>query len=298
MILPWQLLGIVTLAGILFGGSKLMADEPKVLLWPEGAPDANGEQEKDKPSLTIYAAPEDKACGTAVIVCPGGGYEHLSMEKEGTVPAKWLNTLGVTAFVLDYRHAGKGYHHPAPLEDAERAIRLVRTNAAEWKINPNRIGIMGFSAGGHVATTVGTHFDHGDSKAEDAVERASCRPDFLILCYPVILLNSPYTHQGSQKALLGKDADSELLHTLSTDTQVTSETPPTFLFTTDADKAVPAENSVQFYLALRKAKVPAEIHIYQNGAHGLGLASNEPVVDTWKDRLADWLKVRGLLDRK
>ena len=214
------------------------------------------------------------------------------------MPAKWLNTLGVTALVLDYRHAGKGYHHPAPLEDAERAIRLVRTNAAKWKIDPDRIGIMGFSAGGHVATTVGTHFDRGNPKADNAIERASCRPDFLILCYPVISLNSEYTHQGSKKNLLGKNPDPELVQNLSNETQVTSETPPTFLFTTDADKAVPAENSVQFYLALRKAKVPAEIHIYQNGAHGLGLAPNEPVVDSWKDRLADWLKVRGLLDRK
>jgi acetyl esterase/lipase len=295
MILPWKVLGILAVVSALLGGCDFAGGE-KVLLWPEGAPGANGEQEKDKPSLTIYAAPEDKACGTAVIVCPGGGYVNLSMKKEGTVPAKWLNSLGVTAFVLDYRHAGKGYHHPAPLEDAARAIRWVRTNAAKWKVDPDRIGIMGFSAGGHLASTLGTHFDRGDSKAEDIVERASCRPDFLILCYPVILLNSPYTHQGSQKALLGKDSDPELLHTLSNDTQVTSETPPTFLFTTDADETVPAENSVQFYLALRKAKVPAEMHIYQNGVHGLGLMPKDPVLGTWQDRLTDWLKVRGLLN--
>jgi acetyl esterase/lipase len=295
MILPWKVLGILAVVSALLGGCDFIGGE-KVLLWPEGAPGAIGEQEKDKPSLRIFAAPEDKACGTAVIVCPGGGYVNLSMKKEGTVPAKWLNSLGVTAFVLDYRHAGKGYHHPAPLEDAARAIRWVRTNAAKWKVDPDRIGIMGFSAGGHLASTLGTHFDRGDSKAEDIVERASCRPDFLILCYPVILLNSPYTHEGSQKALLGKDSDPELLHTLSNDTQVTSETPPTFLFTTDADETVPAENSVQFYLALRKAKVPAEMHIYQNGVHGLGLMPKDPILNTWQDRLTDWLKVRGLLN--
>jgi acetyl esterase/lipase len=298
MILPCHLLCLAALAVVLAKGSmSVAAESTKILLWPEGAPDAKGSDDKDKPSLTVYPAPDEKACGTGMIVCPGGGYEHLSMEKEGTTVAQWLNGLGVTAFVLDYRHGGKGYHHPAPLEDAQRALRLVRSNASQWKVDVDRIGIMGFSAGGHLASTVGTHFDSGNAKAKDAVERAGCRPDFLVLCYPVILMNSPYTHKGSQKHLLGDNPDPELAHSLSTDTQVTRDTPPTFLFTTNADTAVPAENSVQFYLALRKAKVPAELHIYQDGAHGLGLAPNDPVLSTWKDRLADWLKVRGLLNR-
>jgi acetyl esterase/lipase len=299
MILPCQLLCLSVVAVLLAEGSTLPAAESeKILLWPAGTPDAKGDKDKDKPNLTVYLTAADKACGTGIIVCPGGGYEHLSIEKEGTVPAQWLNSLGVTAFVLDYRHGGKGYQHPAPLEDAQRALRLVRANAAKWNLDPNRIGIMGFSAGGHVASTVGTHFDAGDLKAAEEVERASCRPDFLILCYPVISMGSAYTHQGSKKHLLGSQPDPELVQTLSNETQVTGNTPPTFLFTTNADTTVPPENSVDFYLALRKAKVPAELHIYQNGAHGLGLAPNEPIVNTWKDRLADWLQVRGLLSRR
>jgi acetyl esterase/lipase len=299
MVLPCQLLCLTLLTAVLVKGTSLIAAEPeKILLWPSGAPDAKGDAEKDKPNITVYLAPPEKACGTGVIICPGGGYEHLSIEKEGTTPAQWLNSLGISAFVLDYRHGGKGYHHPAPLEDAQRAVRLVRANAAKWNLDADRIGIMGFSAGGHLASTIGTHFDAGDTQTADPIDRASCRPDFLVLCYPVILMDSPFTHKGSQKALLGEQPNPELLKNLSTDTQVTSDTSPTFLFTTNADKGVPAENSVQFYLALRKAKVPAELHIYQNGPHGLGLAPNEPVVNTWKDRLADWLKVRGLLTRK
>ncbi len=302
MILPYQFLCLAAVAVVLAKGSTLLGAEPtKVLLWPNGAPDAKGDADKDKPNLTIYPAypaPEEKACGTGIIVCPGGGYEHLSMEKEGTTVAHWLNGLGITAFVLDYRHGGKGYQYPAPQEDAQRAMRLVRSEAAKWNVDASRIGIMGFSAGGHLASTLGTHFDKGNAKADDAVERASCRPDFMILCYPVILMNSDYTHKGSQKHLLGDNADPELVHSMSTDTQVTSDTPPTFLFSTNADTTVPPENSVEFYLALRKAKVPAELHIYQNGAHGLGIQPADPVLNTWKDRLADWLKVRGLLDRK
>ncbi|HEY2827509.1 MAG TPA: alpha/beta hydrolase [Pirellulales bacterium] len=299
MILPGHLLCLAALA-VLFAkaSTSMAADQAKVLLWPEGAtPGAKGDKEKDKPNLTVYPAPADKACGTGMIICPGGGYEHLSVEKEGTAPAEWLNSLGVTAFVLDYRHDGKGYQHPAPLEDVQRAMRVVRANAAKWNVDTNRIGIMGFSAGGHLASTVGTHFDAGNKDAEDVIERAGCRPDFLVLCYPVILLDSLYTHKGSQKHLLGNNPDPKLVESLSTERQVTSETPPTFLWTTNADTAVPPENSVQFYLALRKAKVPAELHIYQNGAHGLGLAPNEPVVNTWKDRLGDWLKMRGLLEK-
>jgi acetyl esterase/lipase len=282
---------------ILLGGltSAMAEDAATILLWEHGAPGAKGAAENDKPKLTAYRPAEGKSVSTAVIICPGGGYGHLSLENEGSKVAEWLNSLGVTAFVLDYRHAGKGYHYPAPVDDAQRAIRYVRSNAATWNIDPAKIGIMGFSAGGHLASTAGTHFDGGKPDADDKIDHASSRPDFLILCYPVISMTSEFTHQGSKKNLIGDHPDAELAKSMSNETQITSQTPPTFIFQTNADTAVPAENSVQFYLALRKAKVPAEMHIYQNGQHGVGLAPNDPVLSTWKDRLADWLKMRGLL---
>jgi acetyl esterase/lipase len=269
---------------------------PTELLWPAGAPGAVGKEASDKPTLTIYQPAADQANGTAVIVCPGGGYGHLAVGHEGHDIGEWLKSLGVTAFVLKYRIAPR-YHHPAPLDDAQRAIRLARSRAAEWKINPKRIGIMGFSAGGHLASTAGTHFDAGQSEAVDPIDRASCRPDFLILCYPVISFTTDYTHMGSRDNLLGKDADAKLVERFSNEKQVTPDTPPTFLFHTNEDSGVPPENSVLFYLALRKAKVPAEMHIYQRGRHGVGLAKQDPILGTWSDRLSDWLKGQGLLAR-
>jgi acetyl esterase/lipase len=265
------------------------------LLWPGGAPGAVGHEASDRPSLTIYQPPTDRAAGTAVVVCPGGGYGHLATGHEGHEIGEWFKARGVTAFVLRYRIAPR-YHHPAPISDAQRAIRLVRARAAEWNVKPDHVGIMGFSAGGHLASTAGTHFDDGRPDASDPIERASCRPDFLILCYPVVSLSSEYTHVGSRQNLLGKDADPELVASLSNESQVGPRTPPTFLFHTNADAAVPPENSVLFYLALRKAKVPVELHVYERGAHGVGLAKNDPIVSTWSDRLADWLKLRGLVE--
>jgi acetyl esterase/lipase len=255
-----------------------MAQVP-TLLWPDGAPGAVGTQDEDRPTLTIYLPPADKASGAGVVICPGGGYAHLAMEKEGSDVAAWLNERGLAGFVLKYR-LGPRYHHPAPLDDAHRAIRYVREHAAELRVKANRIGIWGFSAGGHLAATAATHFDAGT------------RPDFVILAYPVITFEPPYAHQGSRKNLLGAEADPKLVRNLSNDTQVTAETPPTFLFHTDGDKGVPAENSVLFYLALRKAGVPAELHIYERGPHGVGLAPKDPVLSSWPERLADWLKER------
>jgi acetyl esterase/lipase len=238
--------------------------------------------------------PEGRGTGTAVIVCPGGGYQNLSMEKEGSDVARWLNSIGVTAFVLRYR-LGPKYHHPIELGDAQRAIRTIRSHAATYRISPDRIGIMGFSAGGHLASSAGTHFDAGDSAAADPIDRASSRPDFLVLCYPVIsFLN--YIHQGSKRNLLGENPDPKLVETMSSEMAVTSETPPTFLFHTNADTGVPPENSMLFYMALRKAKVPAEIHIYQNGPHGVGLAPTDEALSNWPQRLATWMRVRGLLN--
>ena len=264
------------------------------LLWPGGAPGALGSDDTDRPAVAVFLAPKEKAAGTAVIVCPGGGYGRLALDHEGKQVAEFLNSLGVSAFVLRYRVAPK-YRHPAPITDAQRALRYVRSRAKEFGVAPDRIGIWGFSAGGHLASTAGTHFDAGDPNAPDPIDRASCRPDFMVLAYPVIQFNSEYTHRGSQDNLLGKDSDQNLAENLSNEKQVTPQTPPTFLFHTNEDKGVPSENSIAFYLALRKAGVPAEIHIYERGNHGVGLAPKDPILSTWAGRLADWLKTRGLL---
>jgi acetyl esterase/lipase len=278
-------------------------DKPKVeLLWPKGAPGAKGNEDADKPTLTAFLPPADKANGCAVVICPGGGYGVVVDTYEGRDVARWLNEHGVAAFVLRYRHAPR-YRHPAPLQDAQRALRTVRARAAEWKVDPGRVGIMGFSAGGHLASTAGTHFDNGKPDADDPVEKAGCRPDFLILAYPVISLKPPYYHKGSRDNLLGSGPSEELVNSLCNDEQVTAKTPPTFLFHTGEDTAVPPENSVLFYTALRKNKVPAELHVYEKGRHGVGLANgqggtpNDPVLTTWKERLADWMKGRGLLKK-
>jgi acetyl esterase/lipase len=289
------------LAVVLGAAALLSADDargaPKTeLLWPAGAPGAKGTSDDDKPSLTIYLPSPEAANGAAVVICPGGGYGGLAIGYEGHDVARWLNDHGIAGFVLKYRHRGNGYGHPAPLEDAQRAIRMVRSRAAEFHVDPRRIGILGFSAGGHLAASAGTHFDAGKPDALDAVGRASCRPDFLILCYPVISFTTPYTHQGSKKNLLGENPDPKLVENLSNELQVTPETPPAFLWHTDADTGVPPENSVLFYLALRKAKVPAELHIYEHGRHGLGLARETPAVKSWPAACIDWLRGRGLLD--
>jgi acetyl esterase/lipase len=268
------------------------------LLWPAGAPGAKGESENDKPTISISLPPADKATGAAVVVCPGGGYGGLAMSYEGIEVGEWLNSFGVAALVLKYRHKGSGYQHPSPLEDAQRAIRTARARAAEWKIDPNRIGILGFSAGGHLASSAGTHFDKGKPDASDPIERVSCRPDFLILCYPVVSFTTAYTHQGSKKNLLGENPDAKLVESMSNELQVTPETPPTFIFHTDADTGVPPENAVLFYMALRKAKVPAELHIYEKGPHGVGLGKKHPAVATWPDLCISWMRGRGLLDKK
>jgi acetyl esterase/lipase len=284
-------LALLTLGLTLFAADN----QPKVeLLWPKGAPGAAGTEERDKPSLTLYLPPADKATGTAVVVCPGGGYSGLAVGHEGKEPAEWLNRHGIAAFVLRYR-LGPRYHHPAPLQDAQRALRIVRGRAKEWHLDPKRIGIWGFSAGGHLASTAATHFDDGKRDADDPIERVSCRPDFAILCYPVITLQPPYAHMGSRRNLLGEKPDEELVESLCNDKQVTERTPPTFLFHTGADTAVPPENSILFYQALRRHKVPAELHIYQEGPHGVGLAVGRGAAAAWPDQLAAWLKTRGLL---
>jgi acetyl esterase/lipase len=286
----------VTLLALSLALSAAEPDKHPVLtLWPDGAPGAVGKEDADIPTLTVYLPPADKATGAAVVVCPGGGYAFLASDHKGKQPAEFLNKLGVAAFVLKYRIAPR-YHHPAPMQDAQRAIRTVRAKAKDYGVDPNKIGIWGFSAGGHLASTAGTHFDDGDANATDPIDQVGCRPDFLILCYPVITFTDTTMHRGSRDNLLGKNPDEKLVESLSNEKQVTEKTPPTFLFHTDEDKGVPPENSVLFYLALKKAKVPAEMHIYEKGQHGVGLAPKDPVLSTWPDRLAAWMKGRGLLE--
>jgi acetyl esterase/lipase len=265
-------------------------------LWPQGTPSAKGDVlVKDLPTITIHRPPEDLMNGTAIVICPGGGYGGLAVGHEGRDIAKWLNSFGVTGIVLEYRMNGGGYQHPIPLQDAQRALRTVRHRSKSLKLDSTRIGILGFSAGGHLASTAGTHFDEGDANAKDPIDKVGCRPDFMILCYAVIAFGEPHTHKGSQLNLIGKNPSKELVVHLSNEKQVTAETPPTFLFHTDEDQAVASENSVAFYLALRKAKVPAELHIYRQGRHGLGLAKNTKGTAGWSVACKDWLEAQGLL---
>ncbi len=269
-------------------------------LWSDDAPGAKGSEDGDRPTLTIYLPAKEKATGAAVVICPGGGYGHLAMDHEGHQIAQWLNSFGVAGFILQYRHrnSGAGYGHPAPLQDAQRAIRIVRTRANEWNVDPDRIGILGFSAGGHLASCAGTHFQNRYSDARDSIDKVSCRPDFMVLIYPVISFTEWCTHKGSRRNLLGNDPAKELVENLSNERQVTPNTPPTFLIHGNDDKGVPPENSILFYLALRKAKVPAEMHIYESGRHGFGLGKDYGAVSSWPVRCADWMRGRGLLDKK
>lgn len=273
-------------------GPANSVDPITIRLWEGDIPGALGTDPADIPTLTYYS-PRGNS-GTAVVLAPGGGYGNLALNHEGRQVANWFNAQGIGTFVLRYR-LGPRYRHPVPLNDALRAVRLVRSRAKEFGLQPNRIGIMGFSAGGHLASTVATRFDAGNATATDPIDRISSRPDFVILGYPVIASAAPYAHQGSFRNLLGDDAPAELRAGLSNDTQVTANTPPTFLFHTNADTAVPPENSILFYLALRKAGVPAEMHIFEPGPHGVGLAMNDPVLQAWPPLLSTWLRARGLL---
>jgi acetyl esterase/lipase len=263
-------------------------------LWPEGAPGALGKEDKDIPTLTPYLPDPGKATGAAIVICPGGGYGMLAPH-EGGQYARFLNEYGIAGFVLKYRLGSGGYRHPAMLQDAARAVRTVRARAGEWQVDPKRIGIMGSSAGGHLASTLLTHFDSGQADAADPIERQSSRPDLGILCYAVISLGK-FTHQGSKHNLLGPDPSPELVRLLSNELQVTKETPPCFIWHTYEDNAVPVENSLQFAEALRKAGVPCDLHIYQKGQHGIGLGSsnwNSEKRHPWTRDCIFWLQAQG-----
>jgi acetyl esterase/lipase len=262
-------------------------------LWPNGAPGAVGDEPADIPTLIPY--PVERGDGSAVIVFPGGGYQHLA-DHEGEPIARWLNTLGVSAFVLRYRLAPR-YKHPAMWQDAARAVRTVRSRAGEWNVDHRRIGVLGFSAGGHLAATISTQFDDGETKPADPIDRVSSRPDVSVLLYPVITLGEVSTHTGSRKNLIGPDASPErareLIEQLSAEKRVTERTPPAFVFHTADDPAVPVENAILYVSALRAAKVPFELHVYEHGRHGVGLAADDPVLKTWSTLCANWLKAHN-----
>ena len=288
--------GVFLLSAV--AGSAQIAPAPVVmhgktmLLWPAGAPGAVGDAEEDKPTLTVYLPTGPNVTKTGVVVAPGGGYKNLSMGKEGDDIALWLNAHGVAAFVLKYR-LGPKYHNPIELGDAQRAIRTVRANAAEYGVALDHVGMWGFSAGGHLTASAGTKFDAGNAAASDPIEWQGSRPDFLILAYPVITLMEPLAHAGSRQYLLGENPDPTLVQSMSMETLVTKDTPPTFIFVTTEDKTVPVLNSVMFYEALVKAGVPAEMHIFQHGAHGAGLAAKNAQLSVWPELLIKWMRERG-----
>ncbi len=277
----------------------LAAAPEKLLLWPDGAPGAKGKEDKDQPFVYAWPAAKEQANGAAFVVCPGGGYGGLAADHEGVQVAKYMNSLGVSAYVLHYRLGSAGYHYPTQLIDVQRAIRFVRSRAEATGIDPQRIGIIGFSAGGHLTSMAATLFDEKPAGgSSDAIDSLSARPDVAVPCYPVISMSDDFGHKGSRKNLLGPANDDDALaRSLSTYTRVTPQTPPIFLFQTDDDTVVPAENAVQFYLACRKNKVPAELHIYRPGPHGVGLMQGDPVLGTWPQHLAAWLRNQGFFSK-
>jgi len=305
-----SIFGVVLLCGIC---AVTRAEPMAAPLWPDKKPDENGEKVRELtkgkvdrfisnvtvPVLYVHLPPADKANGAAVVICPGGAYVGVAIDREGHDVARWLNSIGVAGIVLKYRMpnpAATGEQIPWPLQDAQRAIRLVRQRAAEWKIDPNRVGIMGFSAGGHLASTAGTHFDAGKADAQDPIEQQSCRPDFIILGYPVITFNPPIAHTGSRDNLLGKNADATLIEKYSNELQVTAQTPPAFLVHA-RDDGVNVENSIQFAEAMKKAGVPCELQLYDKGGHGYGLGMNGGEVAGWPAQCEKWMRSMKLLEK-
>jgi len=302
-ILPMKVLTLrhlsfsLVIAGLLASAGRA-ADLKTIELWPEGVPGLRADATPEKidnarasnvhhPYFIVFPAPADKAVGTAVIICPGGGYVRLSIENEGSLVAARLNALGVTAFVLHYRMVE--YGHPAPLRDVLRAIRLVRSRAAEFGVKPDRIGILGSSAGGHLAASASTLYNDPDGKTAAELDNVSARPDFAVLLYPVITMKDPFVHAGSRKALLGAQPTPEAIAHMSLELHVTKDTPPTFIVQTEDDKTVPVENSLMYYQALRTAGVPAELHLWPHGPHGFGMRADLPGPSSWTNRLEEWL---------
>lgn len=286
-------------------GTALNAQDKTLKVWPDGAPNDNGMKEPEEKydgvrvrnvseaEIYIYLPDKDINTGAAVVICPGGGYWIEAMDHEGYDIAKWLASKGVAGIVLKYRLPYG--HHEVPFSDAKQAIRIVRMNAAEWGINPNKIGIAGSSAGGHLASTVGTHFDMGNKESKAPIEKLSCRPDFMLLLYPVISFNEAFGHMGSRKNLIGEGNDWKMVEMYSNELQVSAQTPPTFLVLADDDKTVPPRNSIEFYMALKKYNIPAEMHIFQQGGHGFGITKKNLPVDMWPDLFYAWLKAQIII---
>lgn len=301
-IFPWlfvaAMLSIQLIAQEMTNPSAAQQNESNttIPLWPDGPPGALGNAEKDTPTLTLFLPSPDKATGAAMVICPGGGYARLAPH-EGKDYARWLSEKGVACFVVKYRLGIDGYRYPLPIQDAMRAIRIVRARSKEWKVDPDRVGIMGSSAGGHVASMIMTHFDGGNTNAIDPIERESSRPDIAVLCYPVITMGK-FTHSGSQHLLLGTNPPAALVEETSAELQVKKDLPPCFIWGTEEDKTVPIENTLQFADALRAAQVPFELHIYQRGPHGQGLGSHEYDPSKWLPWVAEcsrWLKEQGFV---
>ena len=288
---------LATIVTVLSLAINSFAQGKETPLWANGTPGAKGNTPRDIPTLTSFFAPADNNFGSAIVICPGGGYGGLASH-EGPTYAQFLQKHGINAFVLKYRLGSAGYRHPIMLGDAARAIRTVRANAKKWKIDPEKIGIMGSSAGGHLASTAITHFDNGDSKSRDPIDRVSSRPNAGILCYPVITMGQ-FTHQGSKRNLLGNNPPEQLVNLLSSEKQVRKNTPPTFIWHTAEDRPVPVENSLLFASALREAGVPFALHVYQKGRHGIGLADKPPFknVHPWANDLVFWLKEQGFISK-
>ncbi|AVR45416.1 esterase [Christiangramia fulva] len=292
---------------LLFVSGSIFAQDKTLKLWPEKIPNSQTSSEKEtqekrgilwiskvqEPTMEVFLPVKQAATGQAVLIFPGGGYEGLAYDWEGTQIAKWLNTKGIAGIVLKYRLPNSKSvktSYEAPLQDAKRAIRLIRSHADEWNIDQNQVGIMGFSAGGHLASTLGTHFNAEETVPQDSIRDINARPDFMILVYPVITMKKEFTHMGSRNSLLGKNPSEELVEEFSNEEQVQIDTPPTFLVHATDDDVVPVENSIQFYRALVDKNIDAEMHIYPEGGHGFALALDKGYLKTWTDRLSDWLQ--------
>jgi acetyl esterase/lipase len=284
---------LVAVAGLILVAPAPCQKDNQIPLWPLAAPLANGAYPDDIPAIFLYL-PSSHRPTPGIVICPSGGYLSLDLDHNGRQVAEWLNSLGIAAFVLKYRLA-PAYHYPVQLLDVQRALRYVRSNAALYNLADNQIGIMGFSAGGHLAAMAATHLETSKSPPRDAIDRISARPDFLVLLYPVITCSEPFLHPLSCSSLLGPHPDPTLAAVVSNEKHVTAKTPPTFLFHTYDDPTVPVENSLAFFTALRAAGVPAELHIYEHGPHNVSLAQDDPVLSTWPKLLENWFRVRGLL---
>ena len=297
----------ILLLSLVLSTSGISAQEETLPLWPNGIPNSRESTEKEisekgeihwirnvqEPTISVFLPTRQHATGQAVVICPGGGYGGLAYDWEGIDIAKWLNSKGIAAMVLKYRlpnSASVEVSYKAPLQDLQRAMKLVRANAEKWNIDQNKVGVMGFSAGGHLASTLGTHFDHEDSFKKDSVDAFSARPDFMALVYPVITMDAEFTHQGSRNSLLGENPSDELENEFSSELQVKTNTPPTFIIHATDDDAVPVENALLFYKALKEKDIYTEMHIYPEGGHGFSLGLGKGYLETWPDRLYDWLQ--------